>query len=1055
MKKHFLAALLLVFCCRAAQAQCTADAGPNQTLTCLNTNTDIIGSSNVPNATYVWTGPNGFTSTQPINVVSFAGVYSLTITDPSNGCTATDVTTVVSNTTPPGAFATGGAITCNNPLVLINGSSPTSGVLFYWEGPNGFQAYQPSPTVSVPGVYTLLVTNPANGCISTTQVEVTLDVIFPTVLATGGVMSCSSPNVTLSAVVTPPPPNTIVVWTGPSFTSTSLNPTVSQPGNYTFIATNINNGCSATATVQVTKDASFPLPIPTISHVKCNSAADGSVILSVSGGVSPYTYQWAGSNGFTASTQNLTNLPAGPYFVTVTDILGCSSTATAIVNQPAALTLPTSQIKITPVSCSGQNTGGINLPDPVGGTQPYSYLWSNATTTQDLSNLSAGTYTLTVTDVNGCTRTFSFIVGTSPLLVIDNVIVCENTMSASATGGTLPYNFFWSNGATGPTVTNLTPGMYTVTIEDGLGCTDTETASLSANATSCTRIIGKITHDENNNCLADSAEATLTGWFVQAVGPNGTYFGMSNVFGEYTISLLPGDYTVSVVANNPNVVVCQNDLPASLVQAGETDTADFLLQLPNPDCPQLSVSLSTPVLRRCFSNNFYNLIYCNDGPNEVPDAYVTLDLDPFLSIVTTNKPITPLGNNLFRFELGTLQPGFCGSIFIQVNVSCNAILGQVHCTEAHIYPDSICDPMNPLWSGALVEVTSECVGDSLHFLLKNIGTGNMTNELEYIVIEDGIMLRDGSAQALQSGETMTVTVPANGATWRVEAKQEPYAPWPVQSVLSVEGCTSTGSFSTGFVNQFPSGEQGNWVDLNCTANVGSYDPNDKQGFPIGYGDKHYVRPGTELDYLIRFQNTGTDTAFTVIIRDTLSPWLDPLSVRPGASSHNYRFELDGKGILIFDFQNILLPDSNVNEPASHGYVQFRISPRADVPLETNILNKAAIFFDFNDPIITNTTRHRIGENFVTVIIIDYGDPSVKLNVTPNPMGESSWISLTGTPATGAYSLRVLDLTGRPVREMSTTVPEFLLRKDDMPAGIYLFQVQRDGLLVGSGKLMVR
>ncbi|MEQ1746066.1 MAG: hypothetical protein ABMA02_11610 [Saprospiraceae bacterium] len=1054
MKKHFLAALLLVFCCRAAQAQCTADAGPNQTLTCLNTNTDIIGSSNVPNATYVWTGPNGFTSTQPINVVSFAGVYSLTITDPSNGCTATDEMTVFLNTTPPGASATGGTLTCNNTQINLTGSSPTSGVIFEWTGPNGFQGFQPNPPVFAPGVYSLTVTNPVNGCTSTAQAIVTQDVVAPSVSVTGGVSTCSNPSVPLIATVNPP--NVTYNWTGPAgFTTNVSNPTATLPGTYTLIIVNLSNGCTATAVAVVTQDASFPLPIPTISHVKCNSAADGSVILSVSGGVPQYTFLWAGSNGFTATTQNLTNLPAGPYFVTVSDNLGCSSTATAIINQPAALTLLTPQIKITPVSCSGQNTGAIGLPDPIGGTQPYSYLWSNGITTQDLSNLMAGTYTLTVTDANGCSRTFSFTVGTPPVLQVGNVIACENTISASATGGTLPYNFLWSNGATGPTITNLTPGMYTVTIEDDLGCTAIETATLSANATSCTRIIGKITHDENNNCLTDSAETALNGWFVQAVGSSGTYFGMSDGSGEYTISLIPGNYTVSVVANNPNVVVCQNDLPASLVQAGETDTVDFLVQLPNPDCPQLSVSLSTPVLRRCFSNNGYNLIYCNDGPNEVPDAYVTLDLDPFLSIVTTNKPFTPLGNNLFRFELGTLQPGFCGSIFIQVNVSCNAILGQVHCSEAHIYPDSICDPLNPLWSGALVEVTSDCVGDSLHFILKNIGLGNMTKELEYIVIEDGIMLHKKNAPALQSGETMTVVVPATGATWRVEATQEPFAPWPAQSVLSVEGCTSTGSFITGFAGQFSTGEQGNWEDINCTANVGSYDPNDKQGFPIGYGDKHYVRPGTELEYLIRFQNTGTDTAFTVIVRDTLSPWLDPLSVRPGASSHNYRFELDGKGILIFDFQNILLPDSNVNEPASHGYVQFRISPRADVPLETNILNKAAIFFDFNDPIITNTTRHRIGENFVTVIIIDYEDPNTQLNVIPNPMGEFCKISLLDASASGAYSLRVYDLTGRPVREMNTSVPEFFLRKDDMPAGVYLFQVQRDGMLVGSGKLLVR
>ncbi|MBL7796792.1 MAG: DUF11 domain-containing protein, partial [Saprospiraceae bacterium] len=288
----------------------------------------------------------------------------------------------------------------------------------------------------------------------------------------------------------------------------------------------------------------------------------------------------------------------------------------------------------------------------------------------------------------------------------------------------------------------------------------------------------------------------------------------------------------------------------------------------------------------------------------------------------------------------------------------------------------------------------------------------------------------------------------------IEAEQEPFSPRPEQPVLSVEGCSSTGSFSTGFVNQFAPGDQGQWSDINCMPNVGSYDPNDKQGLPAGYGSGHYIRPGTELEYLIRFQNTGTDTAFTVVIRDTLDAWFDPTTVRPGASSHNYRFEMAGPGILIFDFQNILLPDSNVNEPASHGFVQFRVSPRADVPLETDVHNRAAIYFDFNDPIITNTVQHRYGENFVTVGWWDPRKPEYAVQVAPHPLAEASWLTLSGAPESGDYRLQVFDLSGRAVQEMSADTPQFLLKKGAMTPGMYLFRVERDGQLVGSGKLVV-
>jgi uncharacterized repeat protein (TIGR01451 family) len=927
-------------------------------------------------------------------------------------------------------------------------------VTFFWSGPAGFQAYEPNTSVSVPGVYTLLVTNPANGCISTADAVVTQDITSPVVTANGGVITCSNPSTTLTAIANPTA--AVYSWTGPGgYSSNAQNPTATQAGIYIVVATDIMNGCTASATAAVTPDGSFSTASAVVTNVLCNGGNNGAITLTVSGGTSPYTFSWTGPNSFASTTQNPTNLSAGQYAVTVTDIVGCSAVTNITIAQPTVIQVAPG-IGLLTVTCFGQSDGFINLPTPTGGTPPYTYSWSNGATTLPIGNLSAGLYALTVTDANGCTRAFQYLMNSpSAPLAITNSIICDETISVNAAGGTLPYIYTWSTGSTTQSITGLTPGEYTVTIYDNNGCSVSQSVSFSANAVSCTKITGKIGLDENLNCLSDSAEATLKFWFVQAVGLNGTYYGVSDIDGTYTISLLPGDYTVSLVSNNLKAVICQNDLPVTLAQSGDTETADFLVQISNSGCPQLSVDLTVSVLRRCFSNNYYYVQYCNNGTANISGAYVTLELDPFLIPLQAYIPYSTLANNVLRFELGTVPAGFCGNFWVRMQVSCDAVLGQIHCSEARIYPDSICDPVNPLWSGAQVEVNSECLGDSLHFILKNTGTGDMSEELEYIVIEDGIMLRSGMAPALPAGGEMTVKVPANGATWRVEAQQEAFSPRPDQPVLSVEGCSSTGSFSTGFVSQFSLGDESPWTDINCTANVGSYDPNDKQGFPIGYGPSHYVRPGTELEYLIRFQNTGTDTAFTVIIRDTLAAELDPLTVRPGASSHDYRFELAGEGILIFDFQNILLPDSNVNEPASHGFVQFRISPRANVPLETNILNRAAIYFDFNDPIITNTTQHRIGENFLTVGLWQPQRPEYAVQVAPHPLAEASWITIPGAPETGDYRLRVFDLAGRSVREMAADTPQFLLRKDSLSAGMYMFRVECDGVLVGSGKLAVQ
>lgn len=135
--------------------------------------------------------------------------------------------------------------------------------------------------------------------------------------------------------------------------------------------------------------------------------------------------------------------------------------------------------------------------------------------------------------------------------------------------------------------------------------------------------------------------------------------------------------------------------------------------------------------------------------------------------------------------------------------------------------------------------------------------------------------------------------------------------------------------------------------------TGSYDPNDKLATTSTGGNAVYLIDQDEwIDYTIRFQNTGTDTAFNVVITDTLPPTLDPGTILWGAASHAHTRQLLGQSVLKFIFPNILLPDSNVNEPRSHGFVSFRIRPRLPLLLGTEVTNIANIYFDFNPPVIT-------------------------------------------------------------------------------------------------------
>jgi uncharacterized repeat protein (TIGR01451 family) len=169
----------------------------------------------------------------------------------------------------------------------------------------------------------------------------------------------------------------------------------------------------------------------------------------------------------------------------------------------------------------------------------------------------------------------------------------------------------------------------------------------------------------------------------------------------------------------------------------------------------------------------------------------------------------------------------------------------------------------------------------------------------------------------------------------------------------------------GLVDDLPCGDESPFVDQYCGQVVGSFDPNDKQGFPGGIGEANEILPNEQLQYLIRFQNTGTAPAYTVVIRDTLDTDLDIFSVTPGVSSHDYTFTMYGERVLQWTFNNIMLPDSFSNEEESHGFITYTVNQLTDLQDGTTINNSAAIYFDSNEPIITNTTLHTINRCLFT------------------------------------------------------------------------------------------
>lgn len=1029
-------------------------------LTCVAATATVTASSPQQDLTYAWS--NGAT-TPGINVFA-AGVYSVTVTN-QFGCSAQGNTTVFQdfNVVQPDA-GPDQVLTCAQPSITLTASNLGFQYSFVWWGPNGFTSTQLNTSVSQPGTYILVVTNTVNGCTATDNVTVTANVDSP--LASAGPdkgIPCGGGTITLEGSATPA--GSSFQWSGPgNYLSTAQNPIVSVSGTYTLVVT-APNGCTATDVVTV-----FPGPVIdpqnfSVTQPDCGGGNDGAIELTTlpAGGQAPFDFAWSGPNNYTSNAQDIQGIVAGTYTLAATDATGCTFYAMVIVAQPQPLSLNTSSLVIQNVSCNGGSNGAISF-NVTGGTQPYAYSWTPVyPNTNNLTNLPPGVYSVTVTDANSCTVTLPPFSITQPApltITFSNAITSCNTLDVTATvGGTIqPVQFNWSNGAgavaSGSYTTEFTEtGTYTLTITSANGCTQVSTINITVDPTTCGYLNGSIVHDLSENCIADNGEPALSGWLVKAEDISGnTFYGTTDNTGHYLIGVPLGEYEVSAITPNSLWLLCGPGPSTPVQVAGDTFFAGDIPVKKLAGCPQLTVSIGTGALRRCFSNNYYHVNYCNDGTALAEDAFILITLDPFMTPLLSSKPYTNLGNNVLRFEVGDLDIGDCGNFYLQVQISCSALLGQTHCTEAHIFPDSTCLPPDPLWSGAELKLNSQCDADSVRFILENIGANDMNGAVDYIVIEESVMLMQGAVQ-LGAGESLTLAFPANGSTWRVEVDQVPFFPGFSIPALSVEGCTQNSVFSTDFLTQFAVNDADPWLDIDCTRNIGSYDPNDKQAFPTGYGAAHYIRPGTELEYLIRFQNTGTDTAFTVRIVDTLSTWLDPASIKPGASSHHYQFDLTGPGIATFLFENILLPDSNVNQAGSNGFVQFSIRPRADAPLETVIENDAAIYFDFNDPVITNTVFHRLGENFL-VDTWQPRQPGAEISVSPNPFGDRTTLAIKGLKKDGRLLLHVFDLQGMLVREQATSSAVFQLERGDWQAGVYLFNITQDGKPVGSGKLIV-
>jgi len=535
-------------------------------------------------------------------------------------------------------------------------------------------------------------------------------------------------------------------------------------------------------------------------------------------------------------------------------------------------------------------------------------------------------------------------------------------------------------------------------------------------------IQGKIFVNVDNNCEQSLSEQVQQYKIVKA--EPGPYWGNTFSTGHYEIKVDTGAYQVQQVKSSLEQLLETQFCPpnsgshnAQFSQLGDTvSNLDFSNTVQS--CPILKIEVSSNRRRRCFRNNTY-ITVSNSGTSPSYNVKAYLKLPELVNLISASESFTFLTpDSVYVFSIDSVMPNQIKTIHIVDSVSCvPGVIGIEQCTKVWATPKNTCILSNASWDGVDLQATGQCSNFIPYFKIKNIGN-SMTSSRNYLVFADSLLVETNSF-TLNAGDSLMLAIAgANpNALVRIEVPQSNNHPF--SSFASAIAPCSLVPRPSGF---FAESDEDPIEASHCLPIRDSYDPNDKLVYPKGSTANGNVSPGKYFQYTIRFQNTGNDTAYNVVIVDSLDANLDPASFELISSSHPYTFSISGKGnpVLKWKLSNIMLPDSHVNAAASNGFVSFRIRPIATAALGTRIENDADIYFDFNDPVRTNTTVNTLFIPTVTPNVID----SVQVvTQTKKQLPSNSLIQIYPNPTKSKVSIkspfteiefRLLTITGKEV-----------------------------------------
>ena len=624
-------------------------------VSCFGSNTGYITSEadgGTPNYSYVWTG-NGITNQTASSLDSLAaGTYLLTVSD-TNGCTANQTITLIEPTQvapilTPAVFAGGFNITCPGAATGLINLTDGGGVPPYtysWtNGAGVFIGNSASPDSLTAGNYTVLVID-ANGC--DTSITALLNeplpivaTITPSVFPGGSNLSCNANNTgTIGISQSGGTGSYTLNWTGPNgFTSNSSSLSGLSAGLYA-VQINDANGCLKQDSIALKEPAVLnaflsPAVYENGLNIRCFNDSSGVIITTITGGTQSYFYTWTGPNGFTATTSDLVGVIAGQYCLTVSDTNGCIKTDCKNLTQPNSLV---SGSLVSPllaggfnVACNGSNNGSIYL-NFAGGSPGYVIDWRGPNGFTDTSvffqasndsifNLFAGTYSVIVSDTNTCTYTDSItltqpqnaIIGSLSSLVYNggNNISCyglsDGSIDLTPSGGIPPYTYSWNTSASTQDISNLTAGIYSVTITDGINCFRTFSDTLIQPDTVSTGLLSQVyaggynitCNGLSNGNIAALVSGGVSGYTYTWSGPGGfsaSAVAISNVSaGNYCLTVRDTNACASrqncINLTQPDVLLLSESHPPT--DCSFQPSAIFLT--PTGGTPSYSYSWSGP-----------------------------------------------------------------------------------------------------------------------------------------------------------------------------------------------------------------------------------------------------------------------------------------------------------------------------------------------------------------------------------------------------------------------------------------------------------------------------